>query len=287
MKQQLLQEVSVCLLKEAYTVKYFTNCFDLVARKGENILLVKVVEDANSVQEEVIEQLKRIAQGIGASPLVVSHKAGQLLKDNVVYTRHGLYVVTVKTLQDSLQQKLPILLSKPSGLTARLLGEALSKKLESTDTSLGNLSRTLGISTRMVLKYKQGDAEISFQKAVKLYDVLGGEVFAPINIFTQENFSLLDKASPVSEKYHELGFATIATKKVPFALIAKKEHDLILTQVGDRVSKDVGNLSQLVDAQDLVIFKNRKPRHIAALSKEEFLDFEESGELLKFLKEFT
>jgi putative transcriptional regulator len=286
MKQQLLQDVSVCLLKEAYTVKYFTGCFDLVARKEGQVLLLKVVEDANSVQEGVIEQLQRIAEGIEGSALLVSVKAGQKLQDQVVYTRHGLSVVTVSTLQSVLKHKYPFVVSKPSGLTAKLLSNQLSEKLEELQLSLGGLSRKLGVSTRMVVKYKEGDAEISLQRALKLYDVLGGEVFAPVNIFTSEGGLFAESTTPVGLKYHELGFNAIDTKKVPFSLIAKKDSEIILTQVGDKVRKDTAALSQLVNAQDLVIFSKKKPRAMPALSREEFLEFEESAELLKFLKEF-
>ena len=42
----------------------------------------------------------------------------------------------------------------------------------------------------------------------------------------------------------------------------------------------------MIDADELVIFKKKKPKNIAAVTKEEFLEFEKADELIKFLKEF-
>ena len=286
MKSELLQKVSLHLLQNSYTVKHIKGCMDLVSRNEEHILLLKIVQDANSLQQEVLEQLKRVAQGVNATTLIVSEKAGQVLQDNVVYTRQGLYVITQKTLQNALQHKLPFVFSQQSGLTAQLLATQLQQKLEETNISLGTLSRKLGVSTRMVVKYTQGNSEISIQRALKLHTALGGEVFAPINIFVKRHGELVSKPTVLSEKYQNLGFETITTKKAPFDLIAKQKQELILTKVGDKVSKQMGELSHLVNAQDLVIFSKKKPRDVPALTQEEFLGFEEAEELMKFLKEF-
>tara|TARA_Y100000310_G_scaffold344346_2_gene456616 strand:+ start:17509 stop:18372 length:864 start_codon:yes stop_codon:yes gene_type:complete len=287
MKSALLQQISLKLLQNSYTVKHLKGCIDLVARNEEHILLLKIVQDANSLQQETIEQLKRIAQGINATTLVISEKAGHILQDNVVYMRHGLYVITQKTLNNALQHKLPFVFSQQSGLTAQLLATQLQQKLEERNMSLGTLSRKLGVSTRMVVKYTQGDSEISIQRALKLHTALGGEVFAPINIFITRHGELVSKPTVLSEKYQDLGFETITTKKAPFDLIAKQKQELILTKVGDKVSKQIGELSHLIDAQDLVIFTKKKPRDVPALTQREFLEFEESKELMKFLKEFN
>jgi len=56
--------------------------------------------------------------------------------------------------------------------------------------------------------------------------------------------------------------------------------------VGDKVHPDSLAVSKLIEADNLVIFSKKKPKDIAAITKEEFLDFEKSDELIKFLREF-
>ena len=48
MKETLLDKVNIFLLKKGFTIKNLTRtCFDILARKGSQILLIKILEDAN------------------------------------------------------------------------------------------------------------------------------------------------------------------------------------------------------------------------------------------------
>ena len=90
----------------------------------------------------------------------------------------------------------------------------------------------------------------------------------------------------VSRKYIELGFDATETKKTPFDIIAKKDNELILTEVSDNVNPQMQSLSKLLDADNLIIFRKKKPKNMPSMTKKEFMDFEESNELVRFLKEF-
>jgi predicted transcriptional regulator len=90
----------------------------------------------------------------------------------------------------------------------------------------------------------------------------------------------------VSRKFIELGFDATETKNTPFDIIARKDKELILTEVSDNFNPEMQSLSKLLDADNLVIFEKKKPKNIPSLTKEEFLDFEKANELVKFLKEF-
>ena len=83
-----------------------------------------------------------------------------------------------------------------------------------------------------------------------------------------------------------MGFEASDAKKSPFDIIARKDNELILTEVGDKTRPDFSSLSKLLDADNLVIFKKKKPKDVPAVTKEEFLEFEKANQLIKFLKEF-
>jgi putative transcriptional regulator len=287
MKSSLIENISVFLLRKGYTIKHLTRtCFDILARHNEKILLLKVLEDANSISREYAEEMKRVAAYINAVSLIVAEKAGSKLEDNVIYTRFDLFTVNFNTFANCCNNKIPFIKRTQAGLTASLSGERLKKASEELGYSLNSLSKKIGVTTKMVVKYENENSEVTINKAMKIYDIFGKRVFNEINIFSPRDKAEESKVSDLSRKYMDLGFEAADTRKVPFDIIAKKDKELILTEVGDKTNPEFTSLSRLLDADNLVIFKKKKPKDIPAVTKKEFLEFEKANELIKFLKEF-
>src|SRR3989344_521363 len=285
MKSKLIEKLSIYLLRQGFTIKILTRtCFDLLARKEERILLVKILEDANAVSEEYALQMEHVAAYISASPLIIAEKAGGDIRDNVVYSRFGIHTLNFATFKNSVENKFPFIKSDHAGLTAHVVGEQIRKLREDQGVSLGDLSRKIGVSKKMIQNYERGEADVTLNRALKIYDVFGHRVFNKIDIF-ETPLTESHAGSAVSRKYFDLGFEVADTKKVPFDVVAKKEKEIILTKVGDDVSKQLDSLSKLIDADKLVIFKKKKPKDIPALTKEEFMEYTKSKDLVKFLKE--
>ena len=287
MKQNLLDKLNIFLLKRSFTIKNLTRtCFDILARRNEQILLIKVLEDANSIAREYAEEMISIASYIEASPLIISEKAGDKLEDNVVYSRFGIYTLNYGTFMNCVNNKFPFLKRSQAGLTASVVGKKLKEKREEMGYSLYFLSRKIGVTSRMIMKYENENAEITINRAKKLYDIFGHQVFNQVDIFSQRNLLQGKFETNVSKKFVELGFDATETKKTPFDIIAKKGNEIILTEVSDKVNPQMQSLSKLLEADNLVIFSKKKPKNIPSLTKKEFMDFEEANELVKFLKEF-
>lgn len=287
MKSNLTEQISLFLLKKGFTIKNLKSYFDILARKNSQIFLIKVLEDANSLYPIFADGLKKLASYLNASPIIISEKAGRILQNNIVYSRFGIYTINFQTFKNCIDKKLPFVKSEKSGLAVEVIGDVLKQKRENEGYSLTSLSKKLGVSSRMIVKYENENSEMSLQKATKLYDLFGSSVFKQVNIFELaiEDFSNFS-STDVSKKYLNLGFKALETKKTPFDIVAKKEKEIIFTKLGDKFNKDLIAVSNLIDADDLVIFKNKKPKEIPALTKEEFLEFEKAKELIKFLKEF-
>jgi putative transcriptional regulator len=283
MKKNLLEEVGIFLFRNGYTVKNIRGCFDILARKEEKILLIKILEDANAISEQFAKEMQRISNYVTASPLVISEKAGILLKDNIIYSRFGVYTFNFETFKNCINNKMPFVKSTRAGATATVDGRKLKQSMDEQGLSLGKLSSKLGVSKKMIQKYESNVSELTLNKAFKLYDIFGDKVFNKINVFSISG-SAPESNSMYSKKYKTLGFDASDLKKVPFDIIAKKDSELILTDIGEKAKSS--SLSKLLDADELVIFKKKKPKNIPALTKEEFLEFESANELIKFLKEF-
>ena len=287
MKQTLLDKVSIFLLKKGFTLKNLTRaCFDILARKNSQILLVKVLEDANSVSRQYTEEMNSLASYMNASPLIVAEKAGDKLENNIVYSRFDMYTLNFSTLVQCIENKFPFIKRGKAGLTASIVGKKLKEKREELGYSLNALSKKLGVTSRMVTKYENENSEVTINKAMKIYDVLGHQVFSRIDVFTQREQGESKFETAVSKKYVELGFEATETKKTPFDIIAKKDREIILTEVSDKVNPQMQSLSKLIEADNLVIFSKKKPKDIPAMTKKEFMEFEKAHELVKFLKEF-
>jgi len=287
MKSKLIDKLGIFLLKDGFTVKTLTRtCFDLLARKQDKILLIKVLEDANAVSKEYSYEMGIVSSYIGAVPVIIAEKAGNKLEDNILYTRFNLYTLNFNTFVNSIKNKFPFVKRTQAGFTVSIAGNKLRKKREELGYSLNYLSKKVGVTSRMIDKYEKGDSEVTITKAMKIYDIFGHKVFNEINIFSGNNKIESKFKSDFSKKYIDLGFEAADTRKSPFDIIAKKDDELILTGIGDKTKPDFSSLSKLLDANNLVIFDKKKPKDVPAVTKEEFLDFEKANQLIKFLKEF-
>ena len=286
-KNELIEKLGIFLLKEGFTIKsLIRTCFDLLARKQDNILLIKVLEDANAVSKEHVDEMNQVSSYIGAVPIIMAEKAGNKLEDNILYTRFSLYTLNLTTFINSIKNKFPFVKRTQAGYTVSIAGNKLRKKREEMGFSLNLLSKRVGVTSRMIDKYEKGDSEITIAKPMKIYDIFGHKVFNEINIFSGNTKIESKYNSDFSKKYIELGFEATDTNRSPFDIIARKDDELILTEVGDKARPDFSSLSKLLDADNLVIFKDKRPKNIPAVTKEEFLEFEKANQLIKFLKEF-
>jgi len=287
MKRELLENLYIFLLKEGFIVKGLkAGCFDIVARREGNVLLIKVLEDANSISHEYVEEMNKITSYINAFPLIISEKAGSPLQDNVVYSRFGVYTLNPNTFKNVIKNRILFIKRSHAGLTVSVIGKKLREMRTKYNLSLNELAKKIGVSIRMIRKYENEGAEITLRKAEKVYDLFGDKVFRKINVLeTKENIISIPKTI-FGKKYTQLGFYASEIKKCPFDIIARKDRDLILTDIGDKPHKGFVSTSKLLDASNLVIFKKKRPKDMPALTKKEFLEFDKANELIKFLKEF-
>ncbi|MBD3310016.1 helix-turn-helix domain-containing protein [Candidatus Woesearchaeota archaeon] len=286
MNTSVSEKVCISLLRKGYTIRSLSKrCFDIIARKGTSILLIKMLEDADSISREYAEQMLRIGKYLSASPLIIAEKAGRKLDDFVVYTRFNIYTLNILTFRNCIDNKLPFIKRDRAGLKAELIGTKVRQLREREGLSLNSLARKVGVSPRMISKYEDGSSEITVCKALKMYDLLGHEVFSKIDIFHTSTHPE-DVNSSFTKKYHDLGFEATETRKVPFSIIARKQDEIILTEIGDSPDPHAESLAKLIDADNLVIFRKKRPKHVPGLTKKEFLELEEAGELVRFIKEF-
>jgi len=293
MKRGLMDEISVLLLRHGYTLKSLTrSSFDLIARKAAHVLLIKVLEDANSISEDYAASMKNLSGYIDASPVIVAEKAGNPLEDGVVYSRFGVYTFNFRTFQNCLENSFPIVISSKAGFTASVIGERLRQRREEEGYSLGTISRKVGVSKRMIAKYESELADVSLRSALALNKLLGGSIFNRVDVFAVAKEVANEKPSVIARKYDDLGFQASDTRKVPFDVVARMGKELILTDVrgrNEKLNPNLESLQQLLGADALVIFDKdyeSKGKKLPSINRKDFLDMNSAKELINFLKEF-
>ena len=295
-RSQLTDELCRMLLRHGYAIKCVSkSCFDIVARGTHATVLLRILKDVNALTSQGAEEMRRFSRMAKAVPVVIAESAGKPLEDGVLYLRAGIYTVSVRTFEEALKGRFPVLLSTPAGITCSLSGEALRAKREEGGLSRSDLSRRLGISPKMVDRYESDSSEVTVGKGKRLYDLFGEDVFSPVNLFDapRDERRLLSEKSPselsdIAAKYAQLGFDVTELRKAPFDMAARDGRELILTDVGEKVNPEMHSLARLIDADNLLIFEGRRPKEeeVPAMAKDEFLELAQARKLVRFLKKF-
>jgi predicted transcriptional regulator len=138
----------------------------------------------------------------------------------------------------------------------------------------------------MVYEYERRDSYVTMQKAMRLYKLFGKNVFKPVDFDFSKNFDFKPELKSIySKKYINLGFEAFDVK-TDFDVIAKKDKDIILTEIGDKRRLKSPLLSSIFGSFNFVIFKKKKPRRIPSIHEKEFLNLETSEQLMNFVKSF-
>ncbi|MCS7121069.1 MAG: transcriptional regulator [Archaeoglobaceae archaeon] len=241
MQLLLLESISRILRKADFDFVMLTEtksrCFDLVARKKDELYLIKVLYNVDSLKPDVADELKKLANLLKAVPLVVGEKfKTDFLERGVVYTRYGVPVVSVATFYDYVVEKIPIFIySAPGGYYVKLDGEKIREARERLGMSIGEVSKCLGVSRRTIKKYEEG-IDTNLETAVKMEELFGIEVIKSLDFKSFVNYEF--KAAEEEEikdrtlvKLKEIGLDVYPVKQAPFDAISDAAGNTIITGV--------------------------------------------------------
>ena len=157
--------------------------FDLAARRGEDLLLLKILGNVDALDAATGAELRRLGSYLDATPMVVGLRTrDEELKPEVTYFRHGVPVLHPDTAYDLFVEDVPPLIyAAPGGLYVNIDGDLLADERERRDWSLGKLATELGVSRRTVSKYEDG-MNASVEVAVRLEEIFDKPFSAPVSV---------------------------------------------------------------------------------------------------------
>ena len=218
--------------------------FDVVARRDDTLLIIKVLINIDSLSEDVAKELLTLSSVLKASPLLIGTKNGAgALEDDVVYFRFGIQSITVNTLKNHLLEGIPInVYAAPGGLYVNLDEQKLRQIRYEKNISLGTFARYVNVSRRTVRMYEDGmNARVDV--AYKIEELLEDAITTPIDIFKNKSdikitlryrqnvndFESLQRE--IFSILQKVGYKIIPMDRCPFEALSKEREKILLTCV--------------------------------------------------------
>ena len=207
--------------------------FDLAARRGDDLVLLKVLGNIDAFNPETGAELRRLGEYLSATPMVIGLRTrNEDLKPGVVYFRHGVPVFNPDTAYDLFVEEVPPLIyAAPGGLYVSIDGDLLADEREERGWSLGRLATELGVSRRTVSKYEDG-MNASIEVAIQLEELFDQPFSNPVSVL--DGAEEVHDADPVPDEpdadpddehvltvLAEAGFDVHPTTRSPFKAVSK------------------------------------------------------------------
>ena len=209
--------------------------FDLAARRGEDLLLLKVLGNVDAFAAATGAEMRRLGEYLSGTPMVVGLRTrDEDLKPGVVYFRHGVPAIHPDTLYDLLIEDVqPLIYAAPGGLYVNIDGDTVADEREKRGWSLGRLAEELGVSRRTVAKYEDG-MNASVEVAVKLEEVFDRPFSDPVSVMegaddvrdgepTPDAPDPDPEDDPIHAVLSAAGFVVHPTRRAPFSAVGEDE----------------------------------------------------------------
>ena len=235
------------------------SCFDFVARKNNTIILIKTHADIDTFSCQDAAELQTIADHVSAVAIIISQKThDKPIEDDTVYSRHGIFVVTEKTIKNVVFQTAdPLVYAGPGGYFVELDSALVEERRKELGISMGQLADMVGVSRRTLYGYERGMAKASVASAYNLAKTLGCPVAKPINLLEKphrKSYCILTKATRTLARhtllfkiFRKFAFCNISTvRRAPFDFILNIPSEK-LAIVGSVATKQEKHLSRRIE----------------------------------------
>ncbi|WP_049934959.1 transcriptional regulator [Haloplanus natans] len=284
--------------------------FDLAARRGDDLLLVKILANVDGLDAETGVEMRRLGSYLSATPLVIGLRTrDEELKPEVVYFRHGVPAINPDTAFDLFVENVPPLIyAAPGGLYVNIDGDLLADEREERGWSLGRLATELGVSRRTVSKYEDG-MNASIDVAIKLEDLFDQPFSNPVDVLdgadevrdadpTPQDPALDPEEDHVLAVLARVGFTVHPTTRAPFTAVSEdgdREIENLLTghsaftRSAEKRARIMSSLGEVTRTRAVYVTEEREKRDAvegtALVSQEELAALRDADDLRDLILE--
>jgi len=301
-RDELINTTRAILAKAGFDISSPINlrnvCFDVVGRRDETLLIVKVLSNVDALSREHAEEMKTLADSLRAKPLLIGETSSSgPLELGTVYSRFKIPIISNETLAEHLLEDVPpFIFAAPGGLYVKIDGGLLKEVRETHGISLGMLAERAGVSRRTIQMYETGMGAM-IDAALKLEEFLNMPIINPLDPFEYkperppEDREVTQMRTP-SESLNRLldiGFKITPVSKSPFEAVSRDADTIILTALDlekDRVIQKAmisSEISRIAQRHSIVIVERKGSGDsidkTAVISSEELKRIDSSVEL--------
>ncbi|WP_254769289.1 transcriptional regulator [Salinilacihabitans rarus] len=283
--------------------------FDVAARRGEDLLLVKILGNIDAFNEETGHEMRRLGTYLEATPLVIGLRSrDEDLKPDVVYFRHGVPVLSPDTAYNLFVEGVPPLIyAAPGGLYVNIDGDLLADEREARDWSLGRLANELGVSRRTVSKYEDG-MNASIEVAMALEELFDAPLTSPVDVLEGADEVHESEATPedpaadpddqqVVAVLSRAGYSVHPTLRSPFKAVSENEggkDDVVLTghseltKAAEKRARIMSSIGRITHTRSVYVVDRAKRDAIdgtALIEREELADVRDGEQLREVIRE--
>ena len=221
------------------------SCFDLVARKNNQLILIKLLTNIDALTEEDAIALQMVAHFFNATPLVIGIKTRRgELDSGVVYKRYGVSTIAPKSLSAIIEeQQMPREFIQRGGRFVAIDGSKLEEIRLSQNMTKEELASCVEVSARAILAYEKDEMDVSTDVALRLEKVLETDLVIPIDVLQHRSVTppaqktnmgqeISDIEIRVNEFFARLGMQVLWSDRAPFHVAAKEEGPPVISGVG-------------------------------------------------------
>jgi putative transcriptional regulator len=282
--------------------------FDIAARRGDNLLLVKVLANIDAFTEETGHEMRRLGTYLQATPLVLGIRSrDEDLKPDVTYFRHGVPVLSPDTAYNLFIEDVPPLIyAAPGGLYVNIDGDLLADERENEKLSLGQLASQLGVSRRTVSKYEDG-MNASVEVAMALEELFDASLTSPVDVLegtddvhdTEETPEDPD-ADPTDEQvvavFTRAGYQVHPTLRSPFKAVSEDEDEkgIVLTghskftKAAEKRARIMSSIGHVTRTQSVYVVDRATRESVdgtALVEREELEELRDADDLRAVIRE--
>jgi len=251
--------------------------FDLVARRDNSLLIIKVLTNIDALSEDVAKELRVLSILLKGHPLLIGERSGAgFLENDVVYDRFGIQTISYETLKSHLLEGMPLkVYAGPGGFYVNLDREKLIKRRQEQNVSLGSFARSVRVSRRTVQMYEEG-MNARVEVASRIEKLLDCNIATSIDILK----TLPNKEKDVETIYGEteqirefqreiftileqVGYKITPMGRCPFEAVSKNKEKVLLTCVHKYDKKlikkvqIVSSISKITERQAVLFTDNK------------------------------
>lgn len=274
-------------------------CFDIVGKKGDVLLIIKVLSNVDAFSRENAEEIKVLAETLHACPLLIGERSSScILEPGIVYSRFNIQIICNETLADHvLEETPPLIFAAPGGLYVRLNNSAIREIREKEGISLGTLAEVAGVSRRTIQMYETGMCAM-IDAALRLEEYLNVPLIEMVNPFEykpenkNETYELSGEkrsSSMVFNHLLDMGFLVTPVVRSPFEALTRNKDMIILTGLDSEDERLIqkamitSDISRISGKHSVIIVEKKRGlenvESTAIVTKEELNKMDDKNEL--------